>query len=352
MSFFESITKKSRLKTAIKQTTEARNSEGGKADQLFKKVYQDYAEVVSNEPVIAEALYSWGFALLHQARTKPGDEASRLYQDAIAKFSFCLTVEPAYLGAAIDGGVAYMELARVNGVSSTDSLYGRAQNYFEKANAIQAGSASYNLACIYGLRGEKEACLNALEISKGKGSLPASADILADPDMSGVIYQDWFIAFMESLNQEPEPVVEIKEAVAEVAAPIEKTEVVEEATVAAEPEAVVEMPVTEKTEVIEADSVENAVVVEPEVVVPVIEKSEVSKDDFMRNAVVANAPVAEKLEVDSVNVPESEAVDVVINDNAAVIGSESVVEYKALADEAVPVVEKVEVASAVPQWKM
>ena len=318
MSFFESITKKSRLKTAIKQTAEARSSEGSKADQLFKKVYQDYAEIVANEPVIAEALYNWGFTLLHQARTKPRDEAAKLYQDAIAKFSFCLTIEPAYLGAAIDGGVAYMELARVNAVEPNDSLYGRAQNYFEKANAIQAGSASYNLACIYGLRSDKEACLNALEISKGKGSLPVPADILADPDMGGVIYQDWFVAFMDSLNQETEPVAEIKEVVVEVAVPTEKTEVVEEAMVAAEPEAVVDAPVTEKTEVIEDDSVENAVVVEPEV--------------------VADASVAEKAEVDAA-----------VNDSA-------VVEHKALVDEDAPVSEKIEVAvevsGAVAQWKM
>jgi hypothetical protein len=285
MSFFESITKKSRLKTAIKLTTEARSSEGGKADQLFKKVYQDYAEVVSNEPVIAEALYSWGFALLHQARTKRGDEAARLYQDAIAKFSFCLTIEPAYLGAAIDGGVAYMELARVKAVDPTDSLYGRAQNYFEKANAIQAGSASYNLACIYGLRGDKEACLNALEISKGKGSLPTSADILADPDMSGVIYQDWFVAFMESLNKELEPV-------AEDAAPTEKAEVVKEVVVA-ESEAVVD------------------------------------------------APIIEKVEVDAVQY----AADAVINDDAAVNDAEIAVEHKALANEDAPVSEKTEVAA-------
>ena len=124
MSFFESISKKSKLKAAIKQTTEARNSEGSKADHLFKMVYHDYAEVVANEPLIAEALYNWGFALLHQARTKRGDQAANLYQDAIAKFSFCLTIEPAYLGSAIDGGVAYMELARVKAVSTNDNLYG------------------------------------------------------------------------------------------------------------------------------------------------------------------------------------------------------------------------------------
>ncbi len=213
MSFFDSITKKAKLKAAIKQTTEARSSESAKADPLFNKVYHDYAEVVANEPLIAEALYNWGFALLHQARTKSGDQAARLYQDAIAKFSFCLTIEPAYLGAAIDGGVAYMELARIQAVALNDDLYTSAQRYFEKANAIQAGSASYNLACIYGLRGDKEACLNALEISKGKGSLPSSADILTDPDMSSVISQDWFVAFMESLNKVPEAETEINEAV-------------------------------------------------------------------------------------------------------------------------------------------
>ncbi len=251
MSFFESITKKSKLKAAIKLMTEARSSEGSKADQLFKKVYQDYADVVTDEPVIAEALYNWGFALLHQARTKPGDQAARLYQDAIAKFSFCLTIEPAYLGAAIDGGVAYMELARVKAVGPNDSLYGRAKNYFEKANAIQAGSASYNLACIYGLRGDKEACLTALEISKGKGSLPAPADILEDPDLSGVIYQDWFVTFMESLNQESGETVEMSGTVAEDALANEKTEVIEDDS--AGDAAIEDAPIDE--EVIEPEAV-------------------------------------------------------------------------------------------------
>ncbi|MGZ5009539.1 MAG: TPR end-of-group domain-containing protein [Methylobacter sp.] len=224
MSFFESISKKSKLKAAIKQTAEARSNSGHIADQLFKKVYQDYAEVVANEPLIAEALYNWGLALLHQARTKSREAAANLYQDAIAKFSFCLTVEPAYLGAALDGGVAYMELARVKSVGPHDSLYGMAKNYFEKANAIQAGSASYNLACIYGLRGEKEACLNALEISKGKGYLPVIADILADPDLDGVKHLDWFVDFMESLNKKP-AAAEVNEPISTIVASDEKTEV-------------------------------------------------------------------------------------------------------------------------------
>jgi tetratricopeptide (TPR) repeat protein len=236
MSFFESISKKAKLNAAIKQTAEARNIGGHAADQLFKKVYQDYAEVVANEPLIAEALYNWGLALLHQARAKSGELAANIYQDAIAKFSFCLTIEQAYLAAALDGGFAYMELARIKRVKPDDSLYEMAKSYFEKANSIQAGAASYNLACIYALRNEKEACHNALEVSKNKGYLPIAADILADPDLESIRNHDWFVDFMESLNKKPEAVTEdavVSENAADV--PVSETAEVENVTANEEP---------------------------------------------------------------------------------------------------------------------
>ncbi|MGZ8095056.1 MAG: TPR end-of-group domain-containing protein [Methylosarcina sp.] len=201
MSFLDSLTKKSRLNSYIKQTAQARKSEDVKADHLFKTVYQGYAEIVSGDPLRAEALYFWGHALLHQAKTKAGNEAVKLYQDAIAKFSFCMTIEPNYLAAAIDGGVAFMDLARLQGMAFDDDLYSQARKEFEKANAIQAGAASYNLACIYALQGDSEACLKSLENSKNKGSLPDAADILNDPDLGPVKNQDWFQQFMETLNQ-------------------------------------------------------------------------------------------------------------------------------------------------------
>ncbi|MDO9140289.1 MAG: hypothetical protein U1E09_11380 [Methylococcales bacterium] len=208
MSFFDSITKKSKLKAAVKQTMAARNSEGSKADQLFKRVYQDYAEIVAGELLIAEALYNWGFALLHQAKNKSGEQAEALYQDAIEKFTFCLLAQPSYLGAAIDGGVAYMELARVKRAGPHDALYVQAHRYFEKANAIQSGSAAYNMACIYALRGDKEACLNALELADSKGILPVADDILNDPDLAGVKGQAWFAEFIDSLAKKPELLAE------------------------------------------------------------------------------------------------------------------------------------------------
>lgn len=201
MSFFASFTKKSKLDAGIRQTTQARKNEGAKADQLFKSAYQGYAEVLHDDPLRAAALYHWGFTLLHQAKTKSGDEAIKLYEECIAKFSFCMIIDPNYMGAAIDCGVAYMELARLKGASLNDELYEMAGKHFEKANSIQAGTAAYNLACIYGLRGENEACLKALENSRDRGSLPDAQDILNDPDLDGVKNQGWFLEFMESLKE-------------------------------------------------------------------------------------------------------------------------------------------------------
>jgi tetratricopeptide (TPR) repeat protein len=213
MSLLASFTKKSKLNATIKQTAQARKSEGSTADGLFKAAYRGYADVLHDDPLRAEALYNWGFALLHQAKTKTGDEAARIYQDAIDKFAFCMLINPDYLGAAINGGVAYMDLARLKKVKPDDELYELAKKQFEKANAIQAGTASYNLACIYGLQGNKEECLKALEKARDKGALPEARDILNDPDLVSVKEQNWFIEFMETLNKKTEAEPENKATV-------------------------------------------------------------------------------------------------------------------------------------------
>jgi Plant specific mitochondrial import receptor subunit TOM20 len=228
MSFFASFTKKSKLDAAVKKADKARKNEGSVADQLLKEVYQEYADVLTGDPLRAATLYQWGVTLLRQAKTKTPPESINIYRNAIAKFSFCMTIDPNYLAAAMDAGVACMDLARARGVPPSDELYEMAKRQFEKANSIQSGVASFNLACVYGIRGDNESCLDALKIAKDKGSLPVDADILADPDLAKIKNQAWFKEFMTSLEEdrrlEEEKRLAAKAAEEAAKKPKEKTE--------------------------------------------------------------------------------------------------------------------------------
>lgn len=211
MSLLSSLKKRSLLDAAIKQVGQARKSDdAGKAEQLYKSAYQGFAHVIADNLMFSEALYHWGFALLHEARAQAQNPqaAIEIYEDAISKFSFCLLTAPSYLGAAIDGGVAFMELARISPDDSKPSLYGLAEDFFEKACRIQKGSAAYNLACICALRGDETACESFLQQAKEYGSLPDEANILQDADMDNVKQSAWFLTFIEALKAEPEPVRE------------------------------------------------------------------------------------------------------------------------------------------------
>ncbi len=220
MSFFASFSKKSKLDAAVKKAANARANEEGVADQILKEVYQEYADVLMGDALRAETLYHWGVTLLRQAKSKTAPESINIYRNAIAKFSFCMTIDPNYLAAAIDAGVACMDLARARGVPPSDELYEMAKKQFEKANSIQAGVAAFNLACVHGIRTDHEACLEALKIAKEKGNLPDDAEIVADPDLAGIIEQQWFKDFMASL-QEDRKLEEEKRLAAKAAAEAE-----------------------------------------------------------------------------------------------------------------------------------
>lgn len=204
MSFFTTIKKKTTLTAATSQVAKARKAEGGKADQLYKSAYEGFEFVLSDNLMLADALYNWAFGLLNQAKSKEGQEAIDLFEEAINKYAFCLTVEPYYLGAAVEGGVAYMDIARLKGAATDDELYDRARKCFERAGEIQKGSGAFNLACIYSIANNQEACLAALKEAKEFGHLPDEKDMLEDPDMQNVVNAAWFTEFLENIKAEKE----------------------------------------------------------------------------------------------------------------------------------------------------
>jgi hypothetical protein len=205
VSLLDSFKKRSVLDTALKNVAQARKSaNAAQAAPLFDAAYQGFAKVIADNLIFSEALYHWGFALLHQARAQTPEQATATYEDAISKFSFCLLTAPHYLGAAIDGGVAIMELARISATEARGDWYRLAESFFTNANAIQKGSASYNLACIEALRGDEAACQAALREARSFGSLPDIEAIVGDDDLQSVKDSAWFKDLIEEWRRPPQ----------------------------------------------------------------------------------------------------------------------------------------------------
>lgn len=200
MSLFSSYKKKLTLKSAIKQVVLARQNQDAKANQLFLSSYAGFATVIQGNLLLADTLYNWGFALLHQAKTKKANNAVKLYTEAVTKFDFCLLIKPDYLAAAIDAGVAYMDLARIKQVAANDKNYSLAKKFFELADSIQHGSAAYNLACIYSIQEQNKLCLQSLELAYECGSLPETEYMTNDLDLEKVQNTRWFINFIQKIT--------------------------------------------------------------------------------------------------------------------------------------------------------
>jgi len=207
MSIHSYLLSGSHFKKAKQLTFDARQEKGEKADQLFQQAYNNFSAISESYSNYADALYYWGFALLHQAQINSAEKAIKTFEDAINKFSFCKTIAPNHLGAAIDGGVALLGLAKAKQIALDHELYRKAKESFGAAEKIQAGSASYNLACIYALQNEGNACLKALENARDHGLVPDEQDILNDDDLKNVKQLAWFAEYINSLTTAPEEVI-------------------------------------------------------------------------------------------------------------------------------------------------
>jgi len=207
----------SKLKKGKKLTAAARREQGSTADQMFQEAYKNFAEVAHSHSTYPDTLYNWGFSLFHQAQTKSGAEAIKIYEEAINKFTSCQTVSPNHLGAAVDGGVAILGLAKAKKVKLNGELYSKAKESFIKAEGIQNGSASYNLACLHALDKDGDACLKALEKARDFGLVPDEKEIVDDDDLKNVKDLPWFADFIKSLSEE--------ESLKEKKAPVKKTAV-------------------------------------------------------------------------------------------------------------------------------
>lgn len=179
---------------ALSQQASSRRVKNG--DDKYGSAYEKFAQAVAlnQHP---QSLHGWGLASYHQALTKLGPEARRLLEKACEKYSAAIEIRSDQAQVLNDWGVALLERARQSMVQERDALNQEAEARFLEAEKHHRGLGSYNLACIYSLRGDHDRCREYLELARDNHTLPSRAHIENDADLAGARELEWFEALLE-----------------------------------------------------------------------------------------------------------------------------------------------------------
>ena len=134
-----------------------------------KKASKEYKTALELNPDYHEALYNWGTGLGILAKAKKGKEAEELYKEAFDKFKKAIDIKPDFHKALYNWGTYLGNLAQTKEGKEAEELYKEAFDKFEKA--IEYGASSYNLSCVFALKGEKEKALKYLNNSLSKADI-------------------------------------------------------------------------------------------------------------------------------------------------------------------------------------
>ena len=162
-------------------------------EELFRESFTKFAKAVELKPDDGEAYYNWGTALSAMAE-QTGDED--LFRESFTKFAKAVELKPDYDGTYNNWGLALMDLATMTG---DKELFQDARAKLEHAESLNPDRV-YNLACLFALTGNTEACREKLFHCKDKGTLPNKAHLLADEDLESVRDLAWFAELISGME--------------------------------------------------------------------------------------------------------------------------------------------------------
>lgn len=126
-------------------------------EEFYNKAFKKYEIASKLNPKDSDIFYNWGTALANLAKIKNDDET--LYNEAFGKYKIASDLNPNDSDIFYNWGIALANFAKTK--NNDEILYNEA---FEKSTkAFELGAGSYDLACHYSLRNNKEKALELLE---------------------------------------------------------------------------------------------------------------------------------------------------------------------------------------------
>jgi tetratricopeptide (TPR) repeat protein len=172
----------------------AKTKTGIETEVLYIQAFEKYQKATEIKPDLHESFHNWGTTLGDLAKTKTGIEAEELYIQAFEKFQKAIELKPDFHEAFYNWGTYLGDLAKTKTGIEAEDLYLQAFEKFKKA--IEQGGISYNLSCLYAIRGEKEKALETLEISLSKNEISTDFVEKDDEDWKNYLEDKDFIALV------------------------------------------------------------------------------------------------------------------------------------------------------------
>ncbi|MCH8941289.1 MAG: SIR2 family protein [Bacteroidetes bacterium] len=158
---------------------------------------ENNAKQLSNKEInsLLAGLYSdWGIYFGNLAKTKEGKQSEELYNQAFEKYQRAIEIKPDKHEAFNNWGNDLGDLARTKKGKLAEELYNQAFEKYQRAIAL--GASSYNLACLYALKGKKTKALAYLEKCLKKQEIKISY-VKKDPDWKNYLEDTDFIKLLK-----------------------------------------------------------------------------------------------------------------------------------------------------------
>jgi Tfp pilus assembly protein PilF len=179
---------------------QAQRSPDADAHRLWAEAGEKYAAALAIKPDKHEALNNWGHALDAQAQRSPDADAHRLWAEAGEKYAAALAIKPDLNKALNNWGIALLAQAHHGSGEERESLLRQAEDKLIQSEAIAPGSAAYNLACVYAVRGALLQMVEWLDRSQAAGDLPTREHIAEDKDFDAVRDTPEFKAWLTKMG--------------------------------------------------------------------------------------------------------------------------------------------------------
>jgi tetratricopeptide (TPR) repeat protein len=148
----------------------------------FDEAINYFQKALKIQPNYSKALNNLALAYANLGR----------YAEARELYKRVLKIKPDMYEAYINWSALLVELSQKKQSQSRQDLLDEATDKCLKAESIKTGSASYNLACISALQGNKIRCREWLKLAEQAGTLPSREHAMSDTDLETVRNEEWF----------------------------------------------------------------------------------------------------------------------------------------------------------------